>query len=475
MAAPRPGGIYHEVKQVLIEHDPVFAALEREKKLGWESKDVERLWQLRTEKLNLLSEARKGKDNKKAPHLVENPYATLAIDQEEEYEEDEDSKHLSVTGQKLIRAGKGPSYDKYYDFYRKLFESIPEHSKVFSLGNKRFVDIGCAPGGLCAYFIRDLGWSGIGFTLQIERGGLKVRFKDPNLHVFPCDMSDMESADYINGHVEGGSKYDFINCGVVMGKHQVESIGEDRETALQILRVNRNQFLSALKWLVHGGDLFWVFQSSSVGCWLYFLDKLQKSFKSISLFSTLVPSRSPVYALCTGFDADCDATKAWIKELESVTDFTDEHIDSWNVKTWEAAEPIINSLRTDLYKIWNTQREGLKEIREAASSQLEKEELLLKKLSGSRHDEAASLNQSANASIPSTNRKPHHKQHHERSDFDSDWRRGTGGADADGWVTQSSGTKPSRPDSRRNSGKSSGFRTSHVATSKADAEDSWRR
>lgn len=380
------GGIYQEVKQVLTEHDPVFAALENEKRLGWESKDVERLWKLRTEKLNVLNEAsRKNHEVKRPPRLSENPFSALAGSEDEDEGEDEEwSKNLSVTGQKLIRAGKGPSYDKYYEFYSKLFFSAREHADLFdaSARPKRFMDIGCAPGGLCAYFIRDLGWSGVGFTLQLERGGLKVRFKDPHLEVFYCDMSEMGSVEYINSTVEGKKcKFDFINCGVVMGKHQVESIGEDRETALQILRVNRNQFLIALKWLENGGDLFWVFQSSSIGCWLYFLKKLQSVFESISLYSTLVPSRSPVYAICRKFKAN--SASAWIKELEATTEFTDSHIDAWNVRTWQEAEPLIQSLRKDLYKIWNTQREGLQEIREAALARGPQEERLLKKLSGS--------------------------------------------------------------------------------------------
>ena len=460
------GGIYHEVKQVLIEHDPVFAALETEKRLGWESKDVERLWQLRTEKLNLLGESKKGRDNKKTPQLLDNPFGALVDEDNDENEDEGEAQHLSVTGQKLIRAGKGPSYDKYYDFYKKLFTSDPEHAKVFTVANKRFVDIGCAPGGLCAYFIKDLGWSGIGFTLQIERGGLRVRFKDPNLTVYQCDMSDMDSVDFIFNNIRGsGEKYDFINCGVVMGKHQVESIGEDRETALQILRVNRNQFLAALKWLANGGDLFWVFQSSSIGCWFYFLKKLLGSFKTVSLYSTLVPSRSPVYALCSGFHAESPATKAWIRELEQASDFTDEHIASWNITTWEEAGPLIDSLRTDLYKIWNTQRDGLKEIREAASLQLEKEENLLKKLSGGRvHGSAGnSTDVIADEGASSSFRK---NRFNKSSDFEGDWRKGAA-AEKDGWVT----AKPSTNNRQRNRSSKFGSKTS----SRADEEDSWRR
>ena len=420
----RPQGYYHEIKAALVEHDPVFANLVDEKRRGWESKDVEKLWKLRTEKLNFQNDKRASQKqlDKQSPQVSENPFSALVS--RDNSDDDEPTEESSVPHQRVMRAaGKGPSYDKYYAFYKELFDDVTEHSSVFSLGHKRFVDIGCAPGGLCAYFIRDLGWSGIGFTLQLERGGLKVRFKDPALQVHYCDMSEIESVDFITQHIcaQNNAKYDFINCGVVMGKHQLESMGEDRETALQILRVNRNEFLIALKWLKNGGDLFWIFQSSNIGCWFYFLEKLQNCFSNpIALFSTLVPSRSPVYALCSGFIADSPAVVEWIAELEEVVEFTEHHLQTWNMTSWEQAAPLIESMRVEMYKIWNRQREGLKEIREAASEG--REANLLKKLSGSRHG-------GAYVEIPQSKKGG-------KADDDGDWRRG--GDDA-GWTKTTTG------------------------------------
>lgn len=476
ISSSRNQGYYHEIKSLLVENDPVFAGLEAEKRLGWESKDVERLWQLRTQKLNLQNE-RKSVHNKPTQQTSENPFAALASDGEEDEEETQDPHNTG--GQKVLRAaGKGPSYDKYYSFYRELFSKADRHRSVFAVASKRFMDIGCAPGGLCAYFIRDLGWSGVGFTLQLERGGLKVRFRDPALEVFPCDMSESESVEYICEHVAGSPKFDFVNCGVVMGKHQVESIGEDRETAIQILRVNRNQFLVALKWLAEGGDLFWVFQSSNIGCWFYFLNRLQKCFrKPISLFSTLVPSRSPVYALCSDFDASSPAVKEWIAELESVTEFSEHHLETWNVRTWEQAKPIIDSMKDEIYKIWTTQTNGLREIREAASSQLEKEELLLKKLSGSIN---ATMNvpQPAPEIVSGSFRAPR-----TTADNTSDWRRRQTPSepvvfskDDDGW--QVSSGKPSGGKTQSSQRRSTGRYQTGASSSRSslvDDDDNWRR
>ena len=454
------GGIYADVKQLISEHDEVFASLENEKRLGWESKDVERLWQLRTDKLNLLSQtsSRKPKETRAIVRKPDNPFGALNPESEKGSSDDE-QQHLSVTGNKLIRAGKGPSYDKYYDFYRKVFGSATGHSRIFREGSKRFMDIGCAPGGLCAYFIRDLGWSGVGFTLQIERGGLKVRFKDPNLQVSYCDMSDLDSVRYISESVMGMTKFDYINCGVVMGKHQVESIGEDRETTLQILRVNRNQFLAALKHLAEGGDLQWIFQTSSIGSFLYFLKRLQGVFrKSISLYSTLVPSRSPVYAICSDFDAS--AAAAWIAELEATTDFSDDQIRTWNVTTWEEAGPVIASLRDDLYKIWTTQRDGLKEIRLAASSELAQEEILLKKLSGSRRTESGGKNIFSSGQFSNSS----------SIDFEDNWRAKSSAPAVDGWKTaKSASTSRIATHNRKSAG------TSRANSKRIDDEDNWRR
>ena len=484
ISSSRNQGYYHEIKSLLVENDPIFADLEAEKRLGWESKDVERLWQLRTQKLNLQNE-RKAVHNKPAAQPSENPFAALASDGEDEEEPNEST---NANGQKVLRAaGKGPSYDKYYSFYRELFSKAEKHRSVFSVSEKRFMDIGCAPGGLCAYFIRDLGWSGVGFTLQLERGGLKVRFRDPALEVFPCDMSEPESVSFINEQVSGSSaaKFDFINCGVVMGKHQVESIGEDRETAIQILRVNRNQFLVALKWLAKGGDLFWVFQSSNIGCWFYFLNKLQKCFKKpIALFSTLVPSRSPVYALCSDFDAESPAVKEWIAELESATEFTEHHLETWNVKTWEHAKPILDSMKDEIYKIWTTQTTGLREIREAASSQLEKEELLLKKLSGS-------INATMNVPLPApeVNSNTPSRNHTRTTTNDNDWRRreaasSSAPAEDDGWQVAAKpvvGARSGQQNSYRKSGgggATGNSRYNQGSSSKSsliDDDDNWRR
>ncbi len=305
-----------------------------------------------------------------------------------------------------------------------------------------------------------------------------MRFRDPALEVSSCDMSEPQSVENICDHVAGSAKFDFINCGVVMGKHQVESIGEDRETAIQILRVNRNQFLVALKWLAQGGDLFWVFQSSNIGCWFYFLNKLQKCFrKPISLFSTLVPSRSPVYALCSDFDPTSPAVAEWMSELEAATDFTEHHLQTWNIKTWEQAGPIIDSMRDEIYKIWKTQTGGLREIREAASSQLEKEELLLKKLSGS-------INATMNVPQPSPEVSGGTAYRTRTADNSHDWRRRqpettkSPGNDTpdDGWQVSAKPTGGKSSSQRKSSGR---YQTAGGASSSrsslVDDDDNWRR
>jgi hypothetical protein len=380
----RTQGIFHEIKASLIQHDAVFAALEAEKRLGWESEDVDRLWKKRDEKLSMPDDQSTISDTKRsfrAPVTSSNRFSVMAEDSADD-DMSESAGQRSAT--RSFRKAKGPSYDKYYDFYRNSFKNSQE---VFIPVRRRFVDIGCAPGGLCAYMIRDLGWSGYGFTLPYERGGLLVRFRDDdNLRLSYCDMSEAGSVDQIESELSAGGdesgRFDFINCGVVLGKHQLNSL-EDAESGLSILRVNRNQFLVTLRRLGHGGSILWVFQSASIGAWFYFLNKLNKIFGKIELFSTLVPSRSPVYALCSGFKLDSPAVSEWLAELEAADPITPDHLLDWNISEWKDAVDVMESLREDLHAIWTTQREGLREIREAAAS-VGREDDLLKKLSGHR-------------------------------------------------------------------------------------------
>ena len=341
---------FQEVKKELAARIDSYRQLEEERHLGWQSNEVDQLWRIRNARLET---------QRKGP--------------------------------------RGPGYEKYHDFYARTLPRID--ASVFSRGDKTFLDCGCAPGGLVAFFIKDLGWSGVGASLDPENGGLGMRYHPPEDKFRFVNMSftsqnfDSEMTSLYSNRV------DFLNLGVVIGGHQIE---DDETTSIQTLSVCRNSFLLMFEALKTGGDLMWIFSSTSAGAWLYFLDKLRSVFPGgISLFSTLVPSRSPVYALCRGFNPE--AGRLWQAELRQMTHPGTDCFDKWNYKTWSEAEEVVSYLRTDLDSVWRKQRDCLKQIRTDASNLANAPEEAFTKLSGGQNKAIAKSSS--------------------RADVDDNWRR----------------------------------------------------
>jgi SAM-dependent methyltransferase len=60
--------------------------------------------------------------------------------------------------------------------YQKEYQTIlSPHIQLFKTGNRRFLDIGCAPGGLCSMLV-NLGWYGLGVSLPESLGGLQMQY-----------------------------------------------------------------------------------------------------------------------------------------------------------------------------------------------------------------------------------------------------------------------------------------------------------
>lgn len=91
----------------------------------------------------------------------------------------------------------------------------------------RFLDMGCAPGGLCRCLIQHwprsvenngapASWTGVGVTLAPEAGGLPMEFKHDRLAVRFADVCDSE--DFIEKSVLESERrtYDFVNLGIVL-------------------------------------------------------------------------------------------------------------------------------------------------------------------------------------------------------------------------------------------------------------------
>ena len=353
---PLMPNFFQEIKPELSVHCAAYRELEEERRLGWESSHVDHLWQARKQRLDRPNGDR----------------------------------------------GRGPNNDKYFDFYKT---TLPRQAgDVFTVdSNRRFLDIGCAPGGLSRFLCNSLGWSGRGVSLDPAEGGLELRFV-PREGQFKFTYANVASPDFIPYMQSQGilqSKYDFINLGVVIGGHQVQ---EELETSLLLLSVTRNSFQLLHESLKPGADAMWIFPSTNAGAWLYFLDKLRLVFDgSCSLFNTLVPSRSPVYAVFRGFRPDNGLD--WLEELSSP--ISPDLIDRWNYKTWREAEECMGHLSAQLNAVWRKQRKALEEIRVNAAVLKEAPDVSFARLSGGKANEG----------------RVDKVIHSSRADKDLDWRR----------------------------------------------------
>ncbi|KAF4659494.1 hypothetical protein FOL47_007568 [Perkinsus chesapeaki] len=385
MSSQESTRLFQELRRVLAEHDKVYGELERERQRGWESEAVGKLWEIRQKR---LSEVRENSDG---------------------------------SGETKKKNCKTPGYRKYLNFYKKKLPEVCWRAYLID-HKKRFLDIGCAPGGLCAFFVEDLSWSGIGFSLPPEDGGLELKYHSDKLKFDFCDMARegeyLRIAEKVRALDGEGATFGYVNLGVVIGQHQVDSMGETTEVALQCLTVCQNSFLAMFDLLKVGGDCQWVFASANLGPWFYFLDKLSQVFEEkIHLCSTLVPSRSPVYAICRKFNPNCEAAVRWRDELLSMN-ITEENLQRWSYRSWEEAQGIVSRLAGDLHKIWDVQREGLLDIRKSAEASVEVEEVgkkkELKMLSG------AADHEDKYEGRDHTGRSKQHTP--SRADMDMDWR-----------------------------------------------------
>ena len=82
----------------------------------------------------------------------------------------------------------------------------------------RFLDMGCAPGGLC-HMLLGVGWDGVGVTLSPSSGGLRMEVaKEGVLTLRYADV--MNSDEFVLVATDGLAKgtFDLVNMGIVVDK-----------------------------------------------------------------------------------------------------------------------------------------------------------------------------------------------------------------------------------------------------------------
>lgn len=123
------------------------------------------------------------------------------------------------------RAVLGQS-DDYANHYRKsLLPILVEGLEPSS--HRTFLDLGCAPGGLCKFLLQlwpeDKGsWTGVGVTLSPDIGGLAMQVED-DARLRICYADVVQHTAFVDACVTatstiGGEKaaFDFVNLGIVL-------------------------------------------------------------------------------------------------------------------------------------------------------------------------------------------------------------------------------------------------------------------
>ena len=254
----------------LAEHDAAWAALQTEKKLGWESAAVDWHWKKR--------DAQFGHGGHSKVDRVNN-------------------------------RGMVPSTSKYVRFYR---EWMPKnHPTLFGGGDKsssgdaragadrKFADVGSSPGGMCEYLVGDLGWSGYAFSLAPEAAGFGMSFTSPRLGYADSDATAPREWQRMLELVGGPGSLDFVNGGVVIdrGQQKQEPSALSDVHVLEHVEIYKNEILLGLHALKAGGALYFAYQLGQTALLFRILLALRPAFGSVRV----TPTSPSAARQCTSF------------------------------------------------------------------------------------------------------------------------------------------------------------------------------
>jgi SAM-dependent methyltransferase len=189
----------------------------------------------------------------------------------------------------------------------------------------RFLDLGCAPGGVSAFLTQNCGWTGVGVTLSEEQGGIELppwthaasqQFSAVLDSIFSASLNVqiMRALELLHLPKEASS-FDFVNGGAVadfgqQSNEEVSPLERDFELAFFKKPVSHPkhlfvfaQLLIALKWVKPGGSIMLVIGLGEVGSLMMMIHHLLPMFKTettVQLLETMHLMKPPVYVLITG-------------------------------------------------------------------------------------------------------------------------------------------------------------------------------
>jgi len=182
-------------------------------------------------------------------------------------------------------------------FGRKVAVAADDHGN----GAERcFADFGSSPGGMCEYLVKDLGWSGVAFSLSATDGGFAMLFSDPALGYHDCDVAQVGAWQKAMQHVRAGSCA-LVNAGVVVDKGQ-RTTGADATfelSAPDVVGIYVNEILFAFHALATGGVFYLSYQLAEFALLWRFLLLLRPCFDHVCITPTFAPvSVSPHHTSC---------------------------------------------------------------------------------------------------------------------------------------------------------------------------------
>ncbi len=193
---------------------------------------------------------------------------------------------------------------------------------------KRFLDLGCAPGGFSEWIIKNnRSCTGVGFTLPPELGGFPMKFDAPGRYkYFYQDIT--QNAELIscqnNNDSAGGPQFDLCIAGCMFRSTEKD---ESNYYALPLRSRSRQflryfQLLAALNNLQEGGTLILVFNIKAHLCLIEIVCSLSCCFERLISVKpkNVFAIRSSFYLIGINYKREKTQTSTLLERLQAALD-----------------------------------------------------------------------------------------------------------------------------------------------------------
>ena len=280
-----------------------------------------------------------------------------------------------------------PSHIKYQELYRVALPAMAP--QLFGAAAQRegeaprFLDVGAAPGGLCAYLCGELGWRGVAYSLSPASGGFEMLYSSPRCAYNHANLAVAEEWRRVHdealatgGDAEQPFFFRFVNLGIVLDEAQQEHVRDgaaadadadaaDAELEATQLSIFRNELLLGLACLDNAGALMLATPTSWRPIILTLLCHLTPCFASVRVTPTFASERSAVYVLFQGFAKHAAATVALSEALLATDPLTITTAAVWQPPSLDRLAACYETVKSDLQGVWASRMHALRSVRES--------------------------------------------------------------------------------------------------------------